>query len=315
MYSKISYNDFANKLPKNLDFKKHNLQAIVCEDPYLEIIFRNKIKNDFKSSENESFRLYSGDEITKAFVEDNFLNLSLFLNLEPVIVINADQIEEDVLELINAKNVQEMKLVLFYKSIKKNIEKILIANHFQVSDIQLAKFWEGPKLWSFLIQEFGLNVTPEWTRYILENVEATTESFYKMIHTLKLEYGHDLKNISPKEFFDHFEKEKYDQFELVQLYQQNKQKFFEVIEPKVIDFDWTLGFSMFMQSHLVKVLYPQEISAKEKPNKYELSILNYSEKETRSSVKESLKFFSKLEIMAKNRDLFIVDEVRKNLLV
>jgi|GEM_PF-691659 len=315
MFSKISFYELSPKLKQHFNFKKNNLQAIVCDDAFLEIIFRNKLKNLVREDSNKegekiSFRMFSGDEITKNLIEDSFLNLSFFSTNDPVIVINADSMNDEVLELINKENISETYMIFFFKSIKKNLEKALLNSQFQLTEVLSAKFWEGQKLLVFLLQENNINSSSEWQKLILENVEHTTEALSHFINSAKNELGFDWTKSSPRDFFSHFERERYDQFELINLFHQNYAKFLETLELKALDFEWLLTFSMFMQSHLVKVLYPQEIAAKEKPNKYEISILQISESQNKNIIKNGLTFFSKLEIMSKNRDVFTLDFIR-----
>jgi hypothetical protein len=65
-----------------------------------------------------------------------------------------------------------------------------------------------------------------------------------------------------------------------------------------------------MQTHLVKVLYPEEVRAKGKLSKYDQSILEMSEKLNRSMVKSYMDFFSEMEVLAKANDAFLINRLR-----
>jgi hypothetical protein len=77
-----------------------------------------------------------------------------------------------------------------------------------------------------------------------------------------------------------------------------------------MDFDWMRTLSAFMQSHLVKILFPEELKAKGKLSKYDQGVLDMSEKLNRDMVKYYLNFFSELEILSKSSDVLLVNRLR-----
>jgi hypothetical protein len=105
-------------------------------------------------------------------------------------------------------------------------------------------------------------------------------------------------------------RERYDFFELIDLFHKGPKFFFQEVLKKEEDFDWLRGLASFMQTHLVKVLYPEEVRAKGKLSKYDQSILEMSEKLNRSMVKSYMDFFSEMEVLAKANDAFLINRLR-----
>jgi len=103
-------------------------------------------------------------------------------------------------------------------------------------------------------------------------------------------------------------------FELVDLFYKGPKFLFLDLAKKEKDFDWWIVFCAQIQSHLVKLLFPEEIREKSKLNKYEQSILQWSEKLDRNLLKFYLNLFSELEILAKTKNPFLADKVRLELL-
>jgi hypothetical protein len=87
-----------------------------------------------------------------------------------------------------------------------------------------------------------------------------------------------------------------------------------VILSNELDFEWLRSTASSMQGHLVKLLFPAEIKSKEKLSKYDQTIIFQSEKLSRSLIQEDLQFFGDLEIMAKSKDQFILDLLRRKII-
>lgn len=309
MLSKILPWDFIQKYPATVDLKGSGLQAFLIEDPYLERIFLDRIP---KSEMNYS--LYSGNELTRDFIEEHFVNLSFFSEDEPILVMSAENTPAGSLELLLETEIDwsARKLFLFFTKSSKAFTEFAKNKKVQAIELDLPRFWEGPKMWQFCLKARGVNYDASVTRFALETLEHNFESFLGLIDTIQVSFPDGkidlvaLKNLVSRERFDFFE--------LVDLFHRGPKLFFQEVLKKDLDFDWLRGLSAFMQTHLIKILFPQEILSKQKPTKYEQTVLEMSEKLNRDQVKHYLAIFSELETLSKSQDPFILNVLRLQLL-
>jgi hypothetical protein len=309
MLSKISVFDYFNKYREGLPKLDKGIYSIIVDDPYIESFIRKKIPKD-----KCHYRLLVGKELTKSSVEDLFLNLSFFQSNEPTIVINAQEVSEDVLVFLNDVNSPDSLLVLFFNKLSKNQSNIINKSEGIVSiEVQAPKFWEGAKLLSFILEMYELKISSEARNYILQNIENSIESFCSIISKIKLDVDND-DQIDIEYLKKKIVKDRFDFFELIEKYHSNNKIFFQELLLRERDYEWFVGFLVFFQGHLIKVLNPEVLIAKDKLNKYEQNIINWSESGSRENFLNDLKFLNKLEIEFKKKNLFALDQIRLRIL-
>ena len=130
-----------------------------------------------------------------------------------------------------------------------------------------------------------------------------------MIDTIKLNFPEGKINI--EELKSLVKKERWDFFELIDIFNENPKRFFiEILKKQDGNYEWLRALFSFMQGHLSKVLFPEELRLKPKLSKYDQSILVVSEKWSRDEVVKYLRFFSELEILAKSSDELLINKLR-----
>ena len=139
-------------------------------------------------------------------------------------------------------------------------------------------------------------------------MEHNFECFLGLIDTIKINFPEGIVNL--KILQELVTKERWDFFELIDFFHRNPKLFFEEILKKEIDYDWLRTLSAFMQSHLTKILFPEDLRNKAKLSKYDQTVLEMSEKLNRNMLKYYLGFFSELEILSKSSDVFLVNRLR-----
>ena len=309
MLSKSLPWDFITKFPKTMDTSQFGIHAFLVEEPYLERILLDRLPK-----KEIPFSLYNGSEITRDFIEEHFINLSFFESADHIQVLNAETIPSSSLDFLleNQIDFNDRHLLLFFSKSTKAFTEFVKHKSIKGFEVELPRFWEGVKLWQFCQKACNCNFDGAVARFALENLEHNFESFVWLIDTLKLNFPNGIKDISLlKELVV---KERWDYFELLDLFHYRPKDFFNEIIKKETNYDWLRGLSAFMQTHIAKILFPEEARAKAKPSKYDLTLIEMSEKLNRRMLKEYLRFFSELEVMAKSSDPFLIDRIRLELL-
>lgn len=310
MLSKLLPWDFLPKFPKTIDPKTPGIYAFLIEDPYLERILLERLpKKDIP------FSLYSGVDITRDFIEDHFVNLSFFSTLDHIQVINGENINAQNLKFLLETEIDwsERFMIIFFTKTNKAFTEFTKDKKVHGFILEEPKFWEGPKLWQFCQKAREVNLSGEVSRFVLDSLEHNFESFFWVIDTIKMNFPDGVVNLD--ELKTMVKKERWDFFELIDLFNDNPKKFFtEVMKKDDRDYDWLRALFAFMQGHLAKVLAPEELRQKPKLSKYDQSILMVSEKWPREFVTGYMKMFSELEIMAKSREELIKDRLRLEVL-
>ncbi len=305
MLSKILPWDFIQKHPKTLDVKAEGPQAFLIDDPYIERVILDRLPK-----KEIPFSLYTGSEFTRDFIEEHFVNLSFFSSSDHIMIMNAENISKDVLEFLLETDIDwsGRYLLLFFTKTSKSFTEFVKNKKVIGIEIEMPRFWEGVKMWQFAQKVREINLDATVTRFALENLEHNFESFFWLIDTIKVNFP--AGKVDLKQLQELVSRERYDFFELIDLFHKGPKFFFQEVLKKEEDFDWMRGLASFMQTHLVKVLYPEEVRAKGKLSKYDQSILEMSEKLNRSMVKSYMDFFSEMEVLAKANDAFLINRLR-----
>ena len=306
MLSKFLPWDFLPKYPSTIDKKKTGIYAFLVEDPYMERVLLERIPKS-----EISFSLYSGVDITRDFIEEHFINLSFFSSIDHIQVINGENIKPDVLKFLIESNIDWSNrfMLIFFTKTNKSFTELTKAPAVSGFTIEGPKFWEGEKLWQFCQKAREINLPSDVSRFVLEHLEHTFESFFWVINTIKLNFPDGKINI--EELKSLVKKERWDFFELIDIFNTNPKRFFaEILKKQDGDYEWLRALFAFMQGHLTKVLFPEEIRLKPKLTKYDQSILVVSDKWQRNDIVNYLKFFSELEIQAKSSDKLLINKLR-----
>lgn len=305
MLSKILPWDFIQKFPETIERKQFGIHSFLIDEPYLErVLLDRSPKKEIK------FSLYSGNEITRDFIEEHFVNLSFFSSTDHILVMNAENIPGSSLDFLLETEIDwtDRYLLFFFTKSSKQFTEFAKNKKVQAIEIEQPRFWEGAKLWQFCLKAREVNFDGVVSRFALENLEHNFESFFWLIDTIKTNFPEG--KVDLKQLQDLVHRERYDFFELIDLFHKGPKFFFQEILKKEMDYDWMRTLSAFMQTHLLKILFPEELRAKGKLSKYDQSVLDMSEKLNRDTVKYYMDLFSELEILSKSSDIFLVNRLR-----
>ncbi len=309
MHSKFLPWDFIHKFPQTISTNSNGLLAYLTSDPYIEAILTKQLPKKEKM-----FHCYSGSDITRDFIEEHFCNLSFFSQNENIYIINAELIPAQNFVLFSEKisDLANQLVVLFFTKSTKLFLELSKRDDTQVVTIEAPRFWEGQKMLSLAMKVKQVDLKPEVIRFLLENLEHNFESFFRALDSIKVTFENGQIDFSIlKELIL---RERFDFFEMVDLYYQNPNKLYKVMLSNELDFDWLRSLANFMQGHLAKILFPQEIREKNKLSKYDEAILFNNERLNLENVQNDLKYFSELEILAKSKDQLILNSLRLKIL-
>ncbi|MDO9183637.1 MAG: hypothetical protein Q7U04_14580 [Bacteriovorax sp.] len=305
MLSKILPWDFIQKYPKTIDPLQLGIHSFLIDEPYLERVMLERLpKAELR------FSLYTGSEISRDFIEEHFVNLSFFSQNDPILIINAENIPTGILDFLLETEIDwaAYLLVLFFTKSSKQHNEFVKNKKVQAFELELPRFWEGAKLWQFCQKARNINLDGTVSRFALENLEHNFESFFWFIDTVKMNFPDGPVDIKILESL--VVKERWDFFNLIDIFHRSPKAFFEEVLKKELDYDWMRTLAAFMQTHLTKILFPEDLKNKGKLSKYDQSVLEMSEKLNRNSVKYYLGFFSELEILSKSSDILLVNRLR-----
>lgn len=305
MHSKLQIWDFLGKNKTSIDAQVLSLRSFYIDDPYAEKIIKDRLYQN-----QIDFRFYTGDEITKAFLEEQFLNLSFFTDAQHFIVLNAENISLDAMNFLFSGeiNIHDRQVVLFFSKFPKNISDIVKSSQFDFYEIESPKPWDGSRILQFCLKEMQLNASIPVQQFILENLDHSFENFLWVLELIKLNFEDKVVDVNQLKLL--IQKERYDFFELLEIYHSQKLNFYKILIEKSDDFDWIRQNATSMQNHIVKLLNPEEIRTKAKLTKYDQNLLRWSESGIRSEFQADLKFFMKIEIESKSKNVFLREIIR-----
>jgi len=305
MLSKILPWDFIVKYPQTIKKNARGIYSFLIEDPYIE-----RVLLDHLPKKELSFSLYTGSEFTKDFIEEHFLNLSFFESVEHILILNAENIPANSLDFLQETTIDwsDRSLLLFFSKTGKSLSAFLKSEKVHAYEIEAPRFWEGAKMWQFCQKARGVVMDGNVSRFALNSLEHNFESFFWLLDLISMHFPSGAVDITVLQ--ELVKKERWDFFELIDLFHRDSKLFFKEVLKKEIDFEWMRALSVFMQAHMQKILFPDELRLKNKLTKYDQGILEMSEKMNRDSVKYYQHFFSQLEIQSKSSDPLLVNRLR-----
>jgi DNA polymerase III delta subunit len=311
MHSKLLPWDFIQKYPQTIVQDTYGVSAFLSSDPYLERILSHHLPKQEKN-----FCCYSGSDITRDFIEEHFCNLSFFSQNENIYVLNAELIpsQNSVLFIEKIIEISNQHVVLFFSKSNKLFLELHKHPGVRAVTIEPPRFWEGQKILQLVMKEKKMQLNGDVTRFLLENIEHTFESIYRALDSIQVTFSDGNIDFSQLKFL--IIRERFDFFELLDVYYQNPKKLYEIILSNELDFDWLRGLASFMQGHFAKILFPIEIQLKDKAklSKYDQGILFQHERLNLENLKKDLRFFADLEILAKSRDQLILNHFRRKII-
>jgi hypothetical protein len=306
MLSKPSYFKLMT-LSLNEILKGHQFTVFSTADSILIKYIKNKVKQFYPD-----LIVKTGQELNQEWFDDNCFGLSLFSSSEVYWIINAELMSSNLKKYLQEKDWSQSVVKCFFifnQSTPKDISKNQTINCY---DIEGFKFYDYAKWLDFLIEEEKCYFSYEAKNYFNQTVTQTSLDYFQAVMQLKtLTEGKkqveidDIKNLFPTI--------RYDQFQLLNLLTQKKFRlFFEKMLELDLDSDIILRFSLFVQSHFIKIYDPTYMDDDKELNNFEKQI-KYNRRDWKDEeIKKVISFFSQLEQMSKANKNGIQDFIRSS---
>jgi DNA polymerase III delta subunit len=251
-------------------------------------------------------------EVSRSWLEDEFLSLSLFGNSDSFMIHQAQDLTAELVESIGKLSLEDRFILLSFEAEGAGWKKLLKESKIDVLQVEAPRFWESNKLLEFTASLLRLPLSHEAKAWILESLENNFGVFYNSCSLIKLNYP-EAKEVSAKEIKELLSQEKLDQFLFASLYARKKlTTFFDKLLVLEGDFEKARGLFNFLQSHFVKLADVSYMASKARPNQYEKELQSSSKLWKQEEVMRELSRFNEWEILCKKKDSRIWHELRKS---
>lgn len=249
-------------------------------------------------------------EVTAEWIENEFLTLSLFSNVESYFIHQAQDLNSDILERLTSLELDNRFIILNFESENASFKKLVKEKKVKILQIESPRFWETAKLLDFTARFVRLPLSYDAKTWMLNFLENTFQQFYNSCCLLKLNYP-QVPEVGLKQVESLLAIERLDAFYLADIFGKKKlQEFYSHLINLEGDFEKMRGFFLFMQSHLIKVADPSYLDSKDRLSQYDKGILQVSKLWKQEEVLSWVKEFSDLEIRAKKKDSSLWNDLK-----
>ncbi len=297
-------------LPNLLKEKEFGLYALSCYDPFLEKIFLSTIPGHFLGETGWS--VLNPQDLGARWVEENLLTMDFFSVDQSYKVILAENLDPVVVEQLQSEKIdwQNRFFLLSFQKENKCFESLKKNKSVHTIKIKEPRFWEYSKLLKFLCEQTNVPIPYDVQNYIVDTVVNSPGDFLHDLKRLALS-GIEPKSLSVKDAKNYITVGRLDQFELARLFSEKKHReFFLKLLALNNDYTALMLFFRFIQGHIIKLIDPSFIAAKARASKYDKQIEGHSRLWKEAELKDELRFFSRLEIMAKSKSDQLNQEIK-----
>jgi DNA polymerase III delta subunit len=273
-------------------------------DPTCERLIIDHLPKETLKSSGEIKR-FTASDISIPMLEEELLTISLFKNLDTMIVYFAEGLSDEISKFFkkiidgHPEIFEERTIIFFYTKKTKGFDLLAKEKSVKAVTIENPPFWDYKKSIDFLASYHQMKLSVSVREEILRLVPPDFTSLDHALKSLKLYFGD--RSLDSVDLIQKFFPEKYiDQFQIADDYSLKKRhEFFAKLTNLQIDYDDWRAFLGFMQSHILKLLDPSYMNKKNNPSKYDQKIKIHAKLWKREKLMSDLKLFSELEIMAK----------------
>ena len=270
------------------------LYGFSCSDPYV-----SKIISQYLTS-GSSFQVKSADEITREWFEDTIGGYDLFASEQSFKIMNGDDLKNISFFTEEHREWGDNKILVLFKNDKKNFKSLAGVwpeNFFKVTT---PKPWQANRLIDFYLKSMNLTLDRTIIEFLSEALPYESALYMNAIKTIFLHARPGMK-LDLNFVKNLISSQKLDYFQLADTWMSgNKKLFFKNLIP-LHSFDEMMKLSMFMQSHLIKLIDPSYLDEKSNPNQYDRKILKNSKETARAEWEKDLRLFAEIEILAKQK--------------
>lgn len=312
MHSNWKIWDLVKSRPTIIEESSPRMIILQTWDPFAFKLVKSRIPSSL--FEEDKLHVKSSHEVSADWIEDNLKSLGLFGNSESYLFLNATQLNKDVKSILSHIDdliIENRYLVFDYNKEDDFVKKV--KNHPQVEliKVQAPAFWEHDKLLHFLCDELKVYLDLPAKDLLMNTVEMDIAVLYNILTQIGINYP-DKVNITKEEIAPMLKSVRSDQFELAGDFAGKKIQLFYKKLQNITDFNDLRQVFMFLQSHLLKVLDPSYTEGKPRLTKYDKEILSQAKIWKKEDLNKALNYFSKLEIMAKQKEPYLFHYIQKD---
>jgi len=287
------------------------LNGFFIADSYLERFFLDRLKSHLGNAQK---RILLGNEITIGWLENNLLGLDLFGSNEHIIVLHADEISSNVLEYWekNAPTLEDRHVIFFFRKAGKNsqFDQWAKKSEGEFVKIEEATFWQGKDLLNFLSDEMHVPVSFEVRDYLLTHLDHETTHFVSALEIIRNSFE-DSSKVQKKEIEEFIVPKRFDKFKMASLMASKDYKIFWS-KTYTLEDDQIRELFNFLQSHLLKVAFPDLLVGKARDSKYGKEILAQSKFWKSQEITAVIRACAEIEVDAKNvKNSFLRERLRR----
>lgn len=314
MSSKWNPWDFFKSYPRDLGTSELALSAISFFDPFVEDLFKSRLKE--KVAHQKELRLYLGSEISLDWWEGEWKTLDLFSGDAFYLIISCAEVPKAtqaaiLADLSRGESGNGGKEICFcFSGPHLFFDALTKTKKVESHKVEPPKFWEWNKYLVFLAESKGFPLGYETEQFLLDVLNPSGEEFARAIDILKLSFKSPT-DIKRSDLVKLFQNEHLDFFKLASLFGTKAFiKFYEEILPFVDDNETMRSLSSFLQSHLLKVLDPTYTEKKNRLSKYDQEILAHNKRWKPRELMQVIRFFGNVEQMAKEGSPLLSQTIR-----
>lgn len=265
-----------------------------CHDPYV-----SKIISQYLTAE-ANFQVKTADEITQEWFEDTIGGYDLFASEQAFKIMNGDDLKNISFFTEDHRDWGDNKILFLFKNDKKNFKALAGINPSNFFKVITPKPWQANRLIEFYLKSMNLSLDKTIVEYLSEALPNESALYMNAIKTIFLQAKPGVR-IDLNLVKNLISSQKLDYFQLADTWMSgNKKQFFQNLIP-LHSFDEMMKLSMFMQSHLIKLIDPSYLDEKTNPNQYDRKILKNSQETPRVEWEKDLRLFAEIEILAKQK--------------
>jgi len=307
MLSKWQIWDFFSSNYRETFRTSQGIIALKTFDPISLKLVKDSLFRDF--TKKEIFHKV-GSEVTKSWIEEEFLTLSLFGNLDNFFIHQSNDISSEAWDLLSRVEITNRVLVLSFENETGIWKKLVKEGKVPCLIIEDPRFWEYNKLLDFVCHYLKLPLSYESKGWILDSLENNLGSFYDACYLLKINFP-EASEIKLSQVKELLVLEKLDQFQLASLFSRKKhQDFYNKLVGLEGDFEKMRLFFMFMQTHLIKLMDTSYLSQKTRLTQYDKEVQSTAKLWATSDLSMYLDLFNHWEILSKKKSSNLWTEIK-----
>ncbi|MDA9793208.1 hypothetical protein N9B72_01360 [Bacteriovoracaceae bacterium] len=313
MHSKWQVWDFFRTNPEGVGLSK-GMYSFSFFNSFFQKILLDKLK--VSKQLQGSYRLFTGKDCTREWVENNLMSLSLFGDTDSYIIIRSEEIPKDAIDLLLEQdlNISERFLVFFFE--KECVSSKAIAKNKSITshNIEEPKFWEFNKLLDFMASIYEIGLSFDVKNLILTTITHNAYEFSNALNILKLNYP-DVVEVNLSMAKSVLSINRFDQFELATLVSNKRSsKFYEQVIEIGEDYNLLRSVFSFLQGHLIKIADPSYTEKKARLSKYDKEILASSRLWKQHELTAVVRKFSEYELLAKQKNAYLLQDLKRDCL-